>query len=311
MQELTNWFMIASEDAQFGARYGAVAAGFVLAMILRRNAPMRLRRAPYFMAIMGIRAAAAAAFYALPPFAMQARISDTLEIYTCVYIALLIALGFVYGVACVARSKDAFDSTGWSFFGLLPITNFSLIFSRTRQRPTDDFVTSSPIPYIVGGVLFLSLTGMTDRAGERSAPYAFDQTGERRAPYALDQAGERRAPDALDQRPADELSDVAILQAAIDRFGLEAVLALEARAAPIQQRGPGIWLLGAQAEGRVLRFNYSLPPGTRLSETTMRANTCAHPPARLLLSEGATIAHAVVAPQASRSEIVVTESDCR
>ncbi len=289
MDALVDWLLAASESEIIAATWVIVALGFAVAVLKRRDSPLRIRRAPYLLAFSAANFGAAAAFGVLSTTALDAHLAGALSVYLLAFVAIAAVCGFVYGLICVARARDGFASIGWAFLGLAPLLNLVLLFSPSRPDPQGE---SRPTP---AGVVAACVIGGIALAVAGSA--------------VTDQM-ERRIDADMARFVNDEDAYLQWVEREVDRMGVERFFAREAAATRPERLPNGVEIVRAEARDRRLRVHYRLPAGVVADRGRLRADLCAERFTRLMISKDATLEYVYTASTGAETTVSFGPGDC-
>lgn len=256
-------------------------AGFVIALRLRRNSTLSLRRVPHFIYlafVTGLISAAPLA-WTLTTVALNAGMLWALVGFVFSMIALA---GFATGVLAHARSVNAYGDGSGAWMGIVPIANLFLMLKRPLDwRPSGWKNRSLNALGTVVGFVMLALGSGIGKVAE----------------------------EMTNQMADDAANQSAMLAGMAKAQGIEATLEMIASQVPSQKIDETTTLIGVEADGSTLRYIYEVAGQIDALPLNLRVNlaqeNCSNEAIRPIISAGASIQHRYI--RSDKSEIGVVE----
>lgn len=297
------WYLPSGRDSIENAAYsftqaaeawsaGLVVLGAVIAGLVARVS-FNMQRVVYFFsfgAIVMVSTSASAVWISFP----AAMLADSVWILAAITVVAFLLTGYFFGVAAIARSRDAYGHGSMAPLAFIPLANLWLMLRDTaspKQLNAVHQVTSPGGPLgVVLGVALLIFAGIAGRAIEEQVSLAV-------ATIESDPAYQRKA-----------------LQRSVGNDGLATTLKNIASEVLTPAKVDGITtLVRVEADGTTLRYINDVTDSSARITEELRAfltkQVCASG-LRELIKEGATVEYRYDARTSWLGTITVNESRC-
>jgi uncharacterized membrane protein YhaH (DUF805 family) len=148
LEEIAVQYVNQTEATLRALSYGLSIAGGIAAGILHKS-DSELHRAPYF-AWTGILFLITAASQLIWFGVIQAMSGGFLWVFVLVDVVIGLGFGYGYAVAAMARSRDAYGHGGKAFLAFIPIVNFLLFLTPSRNQDAANHKPTHPL--LTGGL---------------------------------------------------------------------------------------------------------------------------------------------------------------
>ena len=277
--------------------YGLLIAGAIVATITVRS-KAEIARAPYFAysAVIAFAVSAAQIVWLLTTPALM---GGYLSLIVAVWFVALVAGGYFFCDIAMARSRDAYGHARMGFLAFIPIANFWLLFTPSKDKTSVS--RAATIPLLTGGPGVL--TGLVALAATAGLNVYLE-------------AQVRMMEQAADLDPG---SPQASIEQLISVEGLEEtlrIMAAEAQAEIPVSLDEVTVLSRIEADGVGLRRTYFVDlVGMELTDEfrlTIQESVCAWPPFRPILRAGGFIQEIYVETNGRHvGAAMVTANECR
>ena len=297
LEDLAVKFVVESDESFGLIGYGLIVAGAIIAAVTARS-EAEIARAPYF-AYSAVIAFAVSAVQIVWLLTAPAVTGGYLSLIVAVWFSAHVVAGYFFCDIAMARSRDAYGHARMGFLAFIPIANFWLLFTSSRNKMSAN--RAPTIPLLSGGLGVL--TGFV----------ALAATGGVNA-YLGAQA--RLMEQAADVNP---ISQQASIEQLIRMEGLEEtlrVVAAEAEAeTPISIDDVTV-LSRVEARGITLRRTFSVDlTGMEFTEefrSMVRDTVCDWPPFQALFQAGGAVQEIYVESTGREvGELTITQAECR
>jgi len=136
---------------------GSYVLGFILGFIKNGHVNKAISRSPYFVfiALIYFLSSCASLIWLFSEPAVE--IGALWVVVFSVFLSLAV-IGYVAAIACIYRSRDAYETPNYAWFGLVPLLNLVLLLTASKRMPESQLrftpVISGGSGVIVGFVIF-------------------------------------------------------------------------------------------------------------------------------------------------------------
>jgi uncharacterized membrane protein len=274
LEDVAVQYVFQSEEDLRIIGFGLTVVGAVIAG-LRNKSSDELRRAPYF-AYTALLFFVASVSQLVWLGSIPAMTGGYLWAFMLVDVVVWLTVGYAVGVIALARSRDAYGHGGMAFLAFIPLGNFWLLLTGSKNAASPNNTPTIPllsgaVGVVTGFALLISGVALS----------AFIQT-----------ETERLAVLAQDDPALQEVGLDMMLQSS----GVEATLQEVAMSMPTPSKVDEITtIVQVAAEGRELIYIYELASSATSLPEAMRTNlsdqNCNYAPLRPLFDAGATLVH--------------------
>ncbi|RXV60101.1 hypothetical protein C6W92_14150 [Roseovarius sp. A46] len=272
-EDLAIQYVSQTEDSLRLIAYGIIIAGAIVAAIFHKSTA-ELRRVPYF-AYSGLLFFVAAASQLVWLGSIPAMTGGFLWLLMLVDVVVRLGVGYAFGIIAMARSRDAYGHARVAFLAFIPIANFWLLLTPSKNEvsanraPTIPLLTGT-LGVLTGFVLLFASVALS----------AFIQV-------------------ETNRMVAEAENDPAMQRAGVDMMlrgqGLEETLRQMAAEVSSQRVDETTTLLRVVGDGTTLRYVYKVSTNPDALPMSMRMglvqHNCTYEALRFVIEAGATVEH--------------------
>lgn len=291
LEEIAVQYVSLTEDSLRLVSYGITIAGAIVAAIFHKG-DAELRRAPYF-AYSGLLFFIVAASQLVWFGSIPAMIGGFLWVFMFVDVIVGLGVGYAFGIIAMARSRDAYGHARMAFLAFIPLANFWLLLTPSKNEVSASRVPTIPLLTGAFGVLtgfVLLIAGV--------------------ALGAFIQVETTRMVAEAENNPAMQRAGVDMM---LRGQGIEETLRQMADEVPSQRVDETTTLLRVVGDGTTLRYVYEVSTNPEALPMSMRTglvqNNCTYEGLRPVIEAGATIEHVYQRTDGREIGIVTVTSD--
>ena len=296
-EDLAIRFVVNAGDSFGPIGYGLLVAGAIVAAIAVRS-KAEIARAPYF-AYSTVIAFAVSAVQIVWLLTTPAVTGGYLSLLVAVWFAALIVGGYFFCDIAMSRSRDAYGHARMGFLAFIPIANFWLLLTPSKNKMSAN--RAPTIPLLTGGLGVL--TGVLVLAATAGVNVYLETQA-----HVMEQAA----------NPSPSSQQAGIEQL-IRMEGLEETLRIMAAEAEVEtpiHLDDVTVISQVEARGTMLRRTYSVDlVETEITEdfrSAVREAVCGWPPFQPLLQAGGAVQEVYVESGGRDIGVVtITEAECR
>lgn len=290
-ENLAIQYVSQTEDSLRLIHYGIIVAGALVAGMFHKGT-VGLRRAPYF-AYSGLLFFIAAASQLVWFGSIPAMTGGFLWVLMLVDVVVGLGVGYAFGIIAMARSRDAYGHARMAVLAFIPIANFWLLFTPSKNEVS---VTRAPTIPLLTGALGVLTGFVLHFAGVAVAAFINVE---------------------MNRVVAEAENDPAMLHAGIEMMlrghGLEETLRQVAAGVPSQRVDETTTLLRASGDGTTLRYVYEVSTNPKALPMSMRIglvqHNCKFELLRPVIEAGATIEHSYQRTDGAEIGVVTVTRD--
>ena len=251
-----------------------------------------LQRSPFFASV-AILAFVVTVIGFIDLLSLQAIYGGYLSVMLFVKFIVSFGGGYILGVLSMARSRDAYGHARWAFLGFIPIANFWLIFTASKDELS--VTNTTPIPLfrgtlgVVTGVVFVALA------------------------FAARHYLERETERLLAEAENDPRHQEAGLKMMVRGLGLEETLRQIAAEVPRERIDETTTLLRAVSDGTTLLYIFEVEVEIDALDPVVRQDIvdldCSNETLRPLMEAGATLENLYQRSDGTKIEVVTITRD--
>lgn len=272
-EDLAIQYVSQTEESLRLISYGITIAGAVVAAIFHKSTA-ELRRAPYF-AYSGLLFFIAAASQLVWFGSIPAMTGGFLWVFMLVDVVVGLGVGYAFGIIAMARSRDAYGHARIAFLAFIPIANFWLLLTPSKNEVSAN--RAPTIPLLTGALGVLTGFVLLFAGGALSV---FIQV-------------------ETNRMVAEAENDSEMRRAGVDMMlrgqGLEETLRQIAAEVPSQRVDETTTLLRVLGDGMTLRYVYEVSTNANALSMSMRTgfvrHNCTYEALRSVIEAGATVEH--------------------